>query len=133
MPFASKVTTARRRTMKQAIGAFGETFAAHELQRRGYDIIERNVRFPDGEIDIVAGEGGETVFVEVKTRRASVMSLPEEAVDDERMGHLEAAIVAYCETRAIVGQPYRIEVVAIDVDRSGRVTRCEVMGDVGLR
>lgn len=67
------------------LGALGETIAANYLEHRGYDILERGYRCPEGEADIIAldGETGAVVLVEVKTRRSrrpDDMS-PEEAVD----------------------------------------------------
>ena len=117
--------------LRAPLGRFGETYAAHQLGRRGYQVLERNVRLPSGEIDIIANESGELVFVEVKTRRPSPIAAPEESITDERMAHLEAAIAEYLSNQP--GQPYRIEIVAIEVNDSGRVVRFEVMPDVGLR
>lgn len=81
----------------------------------------------------MAREGGELVFVEVKTRRSgSEFSLPEDSITDVKMEHLEAAIDAYFDTRDS-RHPYRIEVVAVEVDAGGRVSRFDVMKDVGFR
>jgi putative endonuclease len=133
VPSSKPGSIARPATARQALGTFGETYAVHQLQRNGYEIVERNAHFSGGEIDIIARQGGELVFVEVKTRRQSVMAMPEDAIDEERMSHLETAIVQYLEPGGFRDQPYRIEVMAIDVNRAGRVTRCEIFGDVGLR
>jgi putative endonuclease len=115
------------------LGSFGETYAAHTLRHRGYEIIARNLRYATGEIDIVAREGGEMVFVEVKTRRSgSHYSLPEDSITDVKMERLEAAIDAYFDTGGF-RHPYRIEVVAVEVDTSGRVSRFDVIKDVGFR
>jgi len=120
-------------SLRKALGRFGETYACHELQRRGYTIVERNVRFASGEIDIVAREGGELVFIEVKTRKPSRFALPEDAVSRGRMAHLERAIDQYLAGRNITDAAFRIEVAAIDVSPTGHVTRFEVLDDVGLR
>jgi putative endonuclease len=118
------------RAHKAALGTFGETYASHFLAKRGYNILGRNLRFAGGEIDILAEEGSELVFIEVKTRSAGSFAGPEEAITDERMSHLEAAIEEYLAGR---DRPFRIEIVAVEVDRAGRVQRCEVLTDVGLR
>ncbi len=92
------------------------------------------MRLSSGEIDLVASQGGELVFLEVKTRRPSEFALPEDAISSERMDHLEAAIDEYFDQVGLEkGAPYRVEVVAIEVDRSGRVCRFEVVSDIGLR
>ena len=118
-------------SLRKSLGRFGETFACHELEKRGYRVLARNVRMRSGEIDIVASQGGELVFVEVKTRRPSMIAGPEDAITHERMEHLETAIGDYFDTTP--EQPYRIEIVAIDVSTSGRVTRCDIIDDIGLR
>lgn len=114
----------------RTLGAFGETYATHFLRRRGYQILDRNVRFPCGEIDIVARDDDQLIFVEVKSRRSTIHALPEDSITDERMGHLESAIDAYLSGRDL---PYRIEVIAIEINTSGRVSRCAIVPDVGLR
>lgn len=119
--------------INKALGDFGETYAAHRLRRNGYQIVDRNLRYPPGEIDIVAREGDELVFVEVKTRRAgSAHSLPEDSITETRMEHLQGAIDAYFDS----GEPfvpYRIEVIAVEVDRGGHVSRFDIIKDIGLR
>jgi putative endonuclease len=108
-------------------------YTVHALRHRGYKIVGRNLRYPPGEIDVVAEQSGELVFVEVKTRRSgSEYSLPEDAITDAKMEHLESAIDAYFDAGA-ARLPYRIEVVVVEVDPNGRVSRFEVLKDVGLR
>jgi Holliday junction resolvase-like predicted endonuclease len=73
------------------------------------------------------------VFVEVKTRRSgSEYALPEDAITQDKMEHLEAAIDAYFDAGAL-RLPYRVEVIAVEVDANGRVSRFDVIKDVGLR
>ena len=117
---------------RKSLGTFGETYTCHELKRRGYEIVDRNVRFRSGEIDIVAREGGELVFVEVKTRRPSAFATPEDALSVTRMAHLEAAIDAYFQGAGREG-PYRIEVAALEVGEGGRVIRFDLLRDPGVR
>jgi putative endonuclease len=52
-------------------GRDAEAMAAAFLQARGLTILERNYRCRLGEIDLVAREGGTTVFVEVRQRASS--------------------------------------------------------------
>jgi putative endonuclease len=51
-------------------GALGERIAAEHLQRRGFEIVERNYRTRHGELDLVAADARALVFCEVKTRIA---------------------------------------------------------------
>ncbi len=61
-------------------GQCGEDAAAAFLKKKGYKIIERNYRNKIGEIDIIAKNGENLVFVEVKTRKNEEFGTPAEAV-----------------------------------------------------
>jgi putative endonuclease len=63
-----------------AVGAYGERLAARYLTESGLQILDRNWRCDQGEIDIVAMDGTCLVIVEVKTRRSLVFGSPVEAV-----------------------------------------------------
>lgn len=106
---------------RSALGAFGESWAVGLLTRRGYRVVDRNVRFRAGEIDIVAWEGQTLVFIEVKTRRSSAFGSPEASITATRYHHLATAITLYLQQRRLEPDDYRIDVVSIRVDRSGRV------------
>lgn len=56
------------RTPKQRAGAAAEEAACRQLQAQGCSIVARNVRFREGELDIVAREGATLLFVEVRLR-----------------------------------------------------------------
>lgn len=66
---------------KDILGRAGEDRAVRYLIDSGYDIVERNWRCVQGEIDIVALTGRVLVFVEVKTRRSIAFGHPFEALD----------------------------------------------------
>src|SRR5699024_12444634 len=60
-------------------GGLGEELAVRQLQRQGWQIIERNLRPTQGALDFVALEAPTLVFMEAKTRRSSVPGLPQAA------------------------------------------------------
>ena len=62
---------------RQRLGRAAEDLVAARLARLGWRIIERNVRLPSGEIDLVARDRATLVFVEVKAGRAGTMMGPE--------------------------------------------------------
>ncbi len=98
---------------RQQLGARGEQLAAVALLAAGYPIRTPDARLPSGQIDLVAEEGGDIVFVEVKTRRSTAYGLPAEAVNAAKQRHLIAAAQEYLAQQGLIDQPWRIDVVSI--------------------
>lgn len=73
---------------RRVLGERGEIAAAEYLVRRGYRIVDRNVRADGVEIDLIAERRGVVAFVEVKTRRSTRFGTPEEAVDRRKQARL---------------------------------------------
>jgi putative endonuclease len=65
---------------KDILGRTGEELAVEHLTADGLDIVARNWRCNDGELDVVARDGDTLVFCEVKTRSTLVCGAPIEAV-----------------------------------------------------
>jgi putative endonuclease len=105
---------------RQAFGKTGEDLAVEELERRGYAILARRYRTRHGEIDIVARDGGTTVFVEVKARATAACGTAAEAVTRAKQRRLVSMAVDYLARNRLAGQPCRFDVVAIDGAGSGR-------------
>ena len=95
------------------IGARGELAAARFLERRGYDIVDRNWTCKAGEADIVAKDQDNLVFVEVKTRTNLEVGLPEEAVDAAKRQRYERIAAYYLADHPYVDMQVRFDVVAI--------------------
>jgi len=66
-------------------GSFGEKEAEKYLTKIGYSILYRNFRSRFGEIDIIAKNGGQVVFVEVKTRTQEMFGTPLEAITPQKI------------------------------------------------
>lgn len=98
-----------------ALGARGEAMAEQYLQRAGYRILARNYRCRFGEIDLIAEEGGNLVFIEVKTRSGSGFGHPLEAVDRRKRGQLTRAARRYLEENRATERFCRFDVVAISL------------------
>lgn len=116
--------------MPSSLGRFGEAWAIGYLTRRGYRIVDRNVRYRRGELDIVAYEGSDLVFVEVKCRRTSLFGPPEASIDRRRFAHIASAVQEYLAEKTLEPTSYRVDVVAIEIDAQGRVSRCELLRGV---
>jgi putative endonuclease len=70
------------------LGADGEARAGEWYAARGYTVVARNWRCPEGEIDLVVARPGELVFCEVKTRSSSRYGVPAEAVTPAKQRRL---------------------------------------------
>jgi len=114
-------------TDRRALGRFGETVAEGFLRRQGYEIVERNWRCRQGEIDLVARQGGDWVVVEVRTRRGAACGTPEESLTAAKQRHLLRAAAAYFQERQLEDVSWRIDLVAVELDRAGRPARVEVI------
>jgi len=123
---------ADERLNRKQIGALGEEMACQALERRGYTIIERNWRCPIGEIDIVAKDGDCWAFVEVKTRHGRGMGLPEEAVTSTKADRLSELAQTYLTTADAGLVDWRIDLVAIELDRHHSVQRLRVIPGIGV-
>lgn len=94
---------------KDDLGKHGEELAAQFLAEAGYTIIDRNWRCARGEIDLVARDGDDTVFVEVKTRSSTAFGHPFEAITVRKVSRLQRLAAAWCEAH-----PYRRGSIRID-------------------
>jgi putative endonuclease len=65
---------------RRSLGTFGEDAAARWYEARGFEIVDRNWRVREGEIDLVARRGTTIVFCEVKTRSSDRFGSPVESV-----------------------------------------------------
>jgi len=101
---------------KKVLGKKGEDLAAGFLEANGYQILERNWRCPFGEIDIVAKEGEQFVFVEVKTKQNLDFGRPEEMVTFKKQQKLVKLAQAYLGEKNLWAADFRIDVVAIDFE-----------------
>jgi len=97
---------------RAALGKKGEDLALQYLQKKGYTLLERNWRFHHKEVDIIATDGRDLVFVEVKTRSGEWFGAPEEAVDSKKQRYLMTAAEAYIKIRDI-DTNIRFDVVSI--------------------
>jgi len=109
---------------RKKLGAWGESVAAHHLEAKGYQIVDRNWRCRHGEIDLVTRAGSEWVFVEVKTRRGREMGSPEEALTPYKSKKLMQLAQFYLADHDL-DVDWRIDLIAVELDRSGKLLRCE--------
>jgi len=112
---------------RKALGELGEKMAREYLKKKGYHILETNFRCREGEIDIVAQDKDYLVFVEVRTRTGSDFGTPEESLTAAKKERLVSLALAYLQTHRDLPSLSRFDVVAVELDQKGRVSRLELI------
>ncbi|PJE75925.1 YraN family protein [Candidatus Uhrbacteria bacterium CG10_big_fil_rev_8_21_14_0_10_48_11] len=114
---------------RKAVGEQGEALARHYLRHCGFTILETNARFGHHEVDIIARDKKEIVFVEVKTRSGAQFGTPEASVTSRKIRNLEQALATYLNRHPSIAAA-RIDVVAIYFTE-GRKPRLKHFRSVG--
>ena len=98
------------------LGKTGEDLACRELERLGYAILDRRVRFRGGEIDIVARDGQTLVFVEVKARETGAFGGGGEAVTMYKRRRIVQLAIEYVARRRLGDCGVRFDVVSVQLE-----------------
>ncbi|NTW13652.1 MAG: YraN family protein [Candidatus Moranbacteria bacterium] len=116
----------RRFHLNNPLGNRGEDIAARYLRGKGFSILERNYRNNKGrafgEIDIVARDRDELVFVEVKARTGTMDSgiHAEEAITAEKLRRLSRIAEVYVRERNVGDGPYRFDAISVLIRKDGK-------------
>jgi len=95
------------------LGTQGERIAERFLRKKGYRILERNVRSKLGEIDLVATEGKALVFVEVRSVSGSGFGRPEESLEGRKQACLSRLAKTYLARHRLNAQAVRFDLVTV--------------------
>ncbi len=106
-------------TGRAAIGIRAEDLASALLEARGYRIIERNWRRPEGELDLVADDRGILVFVEVRSRTGEERGHPLETVNARKRARVVRAARLYLEAAQPTATAFRFDVVGVTFASDG--------------
>ena len=99
--------------INKELGKLGEDIATNYLKQNGYIILDRNFECRQGEIDIIAKDGKEVVFIEVKTRTSTKFGFPSEAVNKIKQKHMIKTIEYYLFNRNLSDEFIRIDVIEV--------------------
>jgi putative endonuclease len=125
-----RLTGARSANGRDPLGPRGEREAARCLERKGYRVLDRNVRVPVGEADLLCltPDGRTLVVVEVKARRLAAGETPgqraarrpEDAITRRKQLKLARVTESVAHRRGWSARPVRIDVVAVEFPAKGR-------------
>ena len=96
-------------------GKEGEQIAENYLISNGYKIIAKNFRSGKSEIDIIAIHGGETVFIEVKSRESTKYGQGLEAVNKKKQNMIVQGAYAYLLQQNLFESAFRFDVIGVDL------------------
>lgn len=95
------------------LGKKGEEIACIYIKKNKYKILEKNFRYRKYEIDIIAKEEKEIVFIEVKTRSSKICGLPAESVTPKKKKHIYKAASFYLHIHGKENAYCRFDVIEI--------------------
>ena len=102
---------------KTELARKGEELAAEALVKKGYEVLQRNYRYGQGELDIIAKHNGMIVFVEVKTRESNYLTDPLQLVPISKQKQIIRLAGAYLKTLKTLEQA-RFDIVIIVHNKS---------------
>lgn len=104
--------------IKHKIGKIGEDVAVRYIENLGYTIIERNFMATQGEIDIIAKDKEELVFIEVKTRTNIEFGRPVEAINELKLKHLISTVKYYLYSKHLENEYVRLDIIEVYLSKN---------------
>ena len=102
------------------LGKKGEDIACKFLEKNGYQIMERNYRNRAGEIDIIARDKDDIVFVEIKTKISKDFAQPELSVNPSKQRKIVKTALTYLMGKGINKTGCRFDVIGITGEKEQR-------------
>ena len=99
------------------LGELGEDLAVEELEKNGYEIVERNWRYKKAEIDIIARKNEVLAIVEVKTRSNDYIGNPQDFVSPKKIKMLVEAVNEYVVSKDLDVE-VRFDIIAIIINQN---------------
>lgn len=112
---------------RRETGRLGELAARRHLESTGYTVLGSNARCGRHEIDIVAEQDGVLIFVEVRARRGRQFGTPEESITRRKSQQMLRAAQCYLTANDCWHRSWRIDVVAVELDRHDGIARLQVI------
>jgi putative endonuclease len=103
-----------------ATGRNAEELAVALLERSGFRVVARNWRRPEGELDVVADDGGTCVFVEVRSRTGDEFGHPLESINPRKRAQIARAARLYLDQEPTQATGFRFDVVGVTFFADGR-------------
>jgi putative endonuclease len=102
---------------RRVLGQRGEALVADWYEQAGYEILDRNWRRREGELDLIVGRGRWVVFCEVKTRSSNRFGAPVEAITRVKQQRIRALAARWLGESGLGGRDLRFDVASVMVER----------------
>lgn len=113
----------KKKSFNKSTGAAGEELAAQYLLNRGDEILARNWRIREGELDLITlDRSGLIHMIEVKTRSSAAFGHPLEAIDSSKAHRIQRLALDWLATNGALGCDYQIDAIAILISSDGSHT-----------
>lgn len=112
---------------RRALARIGEEAAARLLTSQGYRLLERNYRGIGGEVDIIARQAQELVFIEVKARTDDSFGTPAQAVGRTKQRTIINLAQGYIAQRVKREVRWRVDIVEVWLTREGKVIKTNII------
>ena len=106
---------------RQNLGETGEAIASKFLEKNGYTILAQNYRRRFGEIDIIAREGDNLVFIEVKTRTGVSHGHPLDAITFKKQKQISKVAQCYLAEKNLFDTAARFDVISVIISKNSPV------------
>jgi putative endonuclease len=103
----------RRVDPRRRLGRAGEDAVTKWYEGAGYDVLDRNWRCGDGELDLVVMRGETLVFCEVKTRASTRFGVPFEAVTQGKQRRLRTLALRWLAEHRTHRRTLRFDVASV--------------------
>lgn len=109
-----------KRGRNQALGLFGESQVADYRMQQGDEVLDRNWRVHEGEIDLVSlDKAGTFHFIEVKTRSSLAFGHPFEAISQVKLLRMQRLAMGWLVTHDCFGCEYSIDIASVLMNPDG--------------
>jgi putative endonuclease len=105
--------TPRKPWWRRWFGSRSERAAVRFFRGLGYRIVAQNVRYPEGELDLVALDQTTLVFVEVRSTESSDIERPAVSVDLAKQRRLSSLALRFLQKKQLLGHTARFDVLAL--------------------
>jgi len=102
---------------RRVLGQRGEALVADWYEQAGYEILDRNWRRREGELDLIVGRGRAVVFCEVKTRSSNRFGAPIEAITRVKQQRIRVLAARWLGESGLGARDLRFDVASVMVER----------------